>query len=479
MKAEQSRMISTRIKAEREKIAQGNPTIELLGSCRVNNGIETLTKEQAQKFIELFEQVQNELKISCFTPSSGSGSRMFGSAYDFLNNENPSEETIEFIEHLINSIEDFAFYSKLPSSVKADLKAGTINLENFLKLLLNEDGFNFGNRPKGLIPFHRYGNFILNPFQEHILQGINTTGEHTHFHFTINPIFEKEIKHSVHILEEITGAKYTIEFSIQSEETNSIAFDTNGEVVYDAQGAVITRPSGHGALLENLNQLDADLILIRNIDNIQHQDFAPPSIQARKMLCGVLLEFQKAIFSVLALIDGGQDYRDELEKLNTTFHLQLAENLFGDIEAIKEILNRPIRVCGMVRNEGQPGGGPFWVKDHQGNFTRQIIEKSQISNKTSQLTLLIKSTHFNPVEIVCSPKNYKGEKFNLLNFRDDSHYFIVQKTHEGNPIQFVEQPGLWNGGMANWNTLFYEIENECFNPVKTVLDLLKPLHKGS
>jgi hypothetical protein len=142
LKAEQSRMISTRIKAEREKIAQGNPTIELLGSCRVNNGIETLSKEQAQKFIELFEQVQNELKISCFTPSSGSGSRMFGSAYDFLNNENPSEETIEFIEHLINSIEDFAFYSKLPSSVKADLKAGTINLENFLKLLLNEDGFN-------------------------------------------------------------------------------------------------------------------------------------------------------------------------------------------------------------------------------------------------------------------------------------------------------------------------------------------------
>ena len=231
--------------------------------------------------------------------------------------------------------------------------------------------------------------------------------------------------------------------------------------------------------MENLNQLNADLILIRNIDNIQHQDFAPPSIQARKMLCGVLLEFQKAIFSVLALIDREQDYRDELEKLNTTYHLQLAENLFGDIEAIKEILNRPIRVCGMVRNEGQPGGGPFWVKDHQGNFTRQIIEKSQISNKTSQLTLLIKSTHFNPVEIVCSPKNYKGEKFNLLNFRDDSHYFIVQKTHEGNPIQFVEQPGLWNGGMANWNTLFYEIENECFSPVKTVLDLLKPLHKGS
>ncbi len=471
--------LDEKIAIQKEKINRGNPKIELLGSCRMDNGIGILTEEEAKKSIHYYENKISDLDISFFIPSSGSGSRMFGAAYDFIHSDNPCEETIEFIEHLINSIEGFAFFNKLPQRTKDDLKTGAINIESFLKLILEEDGFNFGNRPKGLIPFHRYGNFIINPFQEHILQGAEIGGEKSRFHFTINAVFESEIKHSIKILREITGIDFDFDFSVQDEESNSVAFDENGEVIHDEEGKMITRPAGHGTLIKNINKINADLILIRNIDNVQHQDHAEQSVSARKMLAGVLLEFQSKIFAILEAIDKDEDCLDEVTALNASHNLKIPTEYLNNPEKLKDILNRPIRICGMVRNEGQPGGGPFWVKDENGNEVRQIVEKSQISSKSAQLALLIKSTHFNPVEIICAPKNYKGEKFDLEDYRDDSQYFIVNKTHKGKSIQFIEQPGLWNGGMANWNTLFYEIGNDCFSPVKTVLDLLKPLHRNS
>lgn len=470
--------LDEKIALQKDKINRGNPTIELLGSCRIENGIVSISDEKMKEAIHYYEQKIKQLKVSFFIPSSGSGSRMFGAAYDFIEQDAPSEETIEFIEHLINSIEEFAFYNKLPKHLKEELKSGTINIEAFLKLILNEEGFNFGNRPKGLIPFHLYGNFIINPFQEHILQGTQIGGEKARFHFTINAVFESEIMHSIKILREITGLDFYFEFSVQDEATNSIAFTTTGEPLRDKNGQLITRPAGHGALVENLNQIDADLIYIRNIDNVQHQDHAEQSAQSRKMLSGALLQFQELVFTLLSLIDAGEPYEELLSELNLTYQLEIKPSDFGNSARIRAILDRPIRICGMVRNEGQPGGGPFWVKDNEGHISRQIVEKSQIPNKSNQLMMLIKSTHFNPVEIICAPKNYKGEKFNLNNYRDDSQYFIVQKTYKGSPVQFIEEPGLWNGGMANWNTLFYEIDNACFSPVKTVLDLLKPLHRS-
>lgn len=470
--------LEEKIAVQKDKINRGNPTIELLGSCRIENGIVSISKDRMREAIRFHEQKIKDLKVSFFIPSSGSGSRMFGAAYDFIEQAVPSEDTIEFIEHLINSVEEFAFYNKLPKLVKDELKSGIINIESFLKLILNEEGFNFGNRPKGLIPFHRYGNFIINPFQEHILQGTQIGGEKARFHFTINSEFESEIMHSIKILREITGLDFYFEFSEQDETTNSIAFTPAGEPLYSKNGQLVTRPAGHGALVSNLNQIDGDLIFIRNIDNVQHQDHAEQSALSRKMLSGALLEFQETVFTILTSIDAGAPFEDDLKTLNNTYQLEIDPKYFGNAQKIHAILNRPIRICGMVRNEGQPGGGPFWVKDSAGNISRQIVEKSQISNKSTQLMMLIKSTHFNPVEIVCAPKNYRGEKFDLNNYRDDSQYFIVQKTFKGNPVQFIEEPGLWNGGMAHWNTLFYEIENECFSPVKTVLDLLKPLHRS-
>lgn len=469
-------VLDEKIAEQRKKINAGNPKIELLGSCRMDNGIAGLSADEAKRAIERYETSVNDLSISFFIPSSGSGSRMFGAAYDFIRSDNPTEETIEFIEHLINSIEEFAFYNKLPQNTKDELRKGTIHIESFLKLILNEEGFNFGNRPKGLIPFHRYGNFIINPFQEHILQGTKIGGDKSRFHFTINASFESEIRHSIKILREITGIDFYFDFSVQDEATNSIAFNENGDLIHDENGQLVTRPAGHGALINNLNKIDADMILIRNIDNVQHQDHAEKSGDSRKMLAGILLDFQSRLFAILNAIDAGIPFHNDVTDLNEMFDLRLPESAINNPDQLKTILNRPTRICGMVRNEGQPGGGPFWVADEFGNPTRQIVEKSQISSKSSQLALLIKSTHFNPVEVICAPKNYKGEKFDLCAYRDDSQYFIVSKMHKGEAVQFIEEPGLWNGGMANWNTLFYEIGNDCFSPVKTVLDLLKPLH---
>lgn len=470
--------IGEKITSQQEKIAKGNPKIKLVESCRLENGIDKLTEEQEKEAIRLFEKSKNDLTVTFFIPASGSGSRMFGDAYAFLNQQNPNEQTIEFIEHLINSIEEFAFYNKLPQNVKSALKEGTIEIDKFLKLILHEEGFNFGNRPKGLIPFHRYGNFIINPFQEHILQGTRIAGEQSRFHFTINRKFEDEIRHSIKILREITGIDFFFEFSEQDEATNSVAFDESNNPVSDENGHPITRPAGHGVLLSNLNQIESDLILIRNIDNIQHETNARISTRTRKAIAGTLLKFQALTFEILSKIDQGKDYNKDLVFLNSTYQLKIDENDFKNSTKIHQILNRPIRVCGMVKNEGQPGGGPFWVQNKTGDVHRQIVEKSQISTEPSQLNMLIKSTHFNPVEIVCATKNYKGEIFDLNKFKEDSQYFIVQKSHKGKKVQFIEQPGLWNGGMANWNTLFIEIDSHCFSPVKTVLDLLKPMHQS-
>ena len=473
----QNNLTFEKISEQKLKLEKGNPLIELAGSCRINSGIASLSLEDKLKFSKYYDQLANKLNITFFIPASGSGSRMFDALYDFIQSAKPKTETIEFVEHLISDIENFAFYNKLDHNTKSDLKNGTIAIVNFIENILFEDGLNFGNLPKGLIPFHRYDNFIINPFQEHVLQGYSIAGDSAHFHFTINDLYKKKIAESIRILNEITGIDAKAAFSEQKIETNAIAFNEEFHPIHDEQGDFITRPAGHGALLENLNSVDADLIFIRNIDNVQHRNHAANSIQTRKALAGKLLNLQTDIFEILRRLDKGDDYIEKLTFLNNTFDFRIPENKFSDATFIYNFLNRPIRICGMVKNEGQQGGGPFWIIDEQGIERRQIIEKSQISSDAKQLAALVKSTHFNPVEMVCGVKNYQNQKFDLTKFTNEDLYFVVQKTHQGIPIQYIEEPGLWNGGMQNWTTLFYEIDADCFSPVKTVLDLLKPLHR--
>ncbi|MBK6525278.1 MAG: DUF4301 family protein [Crocinitomicaceae bacterium] len=250
------------------------PYLHLAGSCRLGNGIASLTDEEKKQFIRIFENQNKSIQVTYFIPASGSGSRMFDTVFNFLNSNPPSDETIEFVEHLINSAQNFAFYNKL-RNIKDDLESGNLDIQAFLKLLLFENGFNFGNLPKGLIPFHRYGNFIVNPFQEHILQGVAISGDKSKFHLYHQSGFEKQIHESVRILKEITGIDFKHEFSVQNPATDAIAFDQNLNPILDSDGKSITRPAGHGALLANLNSIDSDLVFIRNIDNIQHQKVHP------------------------------------------------------------------------------------------------------------------------------------------------------------------------------------------------------------
>jgi len=478
--------LQKRIDIQRQKIQRGNPFIELSHSCRINNGVNQLSLEEQNEFIKLYEAQLPKLVVTHFIPASGSGSRMFDALFDYLQNPHPFPATINFIEEFKTNLKEFAFYDLIPLEVKTSFENGKIDLTNLIRFLLfakvqitgNEiAGFNFGEIPKGLIPFHKNKTEILNAFQEHIIQGISISGIKSNFHFTINEKFEKQISDSIQSVNNLTETH--LSFSHQLKETNAITFDEKLEPVKDESGELITRPAGHGAILSNLNKIDADIIFIRNIDNVQHSNKSSTSIQSRKTLTGILINLQEIIFEILHDIEIKTDYEEKILELNKKFDLQIPKNKLSEADFIFDLLNRPIRVCGMVKNEGQPGGGPFWVVDENGGYERrQIVEKSQMSDNPFQFAEMIKSTHFNPVELVCSFKNFKGDKFDLNDFKNDNHYFIVDKTHQGKPIKYIEETGLWNGGMEKWTTLFYEIESDCFSPVKTVLDLLKPLHRG-
>lgn len=463
------------VESQKQKILKGNPFIDIVKPCRIDDGINTITEQDKNKYAQYFEHVKANTKTAYFIPASGSGSRMFGQLYNYLDG-NTNEDTIEFIEQLLNNIQSFAFYNKLPQSFKRDIKNGTINIEALIKFILYEEGLNFGHLPKGLIPFHLYGKFIINPFQEQILQGVKVASENTQFNFTINNDFEKNINHSIKILKEITGVNFSYNFSVQDKKTHSTAFTEENEIALNDNQQPILRPSGHGALIDNLNAIDADLIFIKNIDNVQHYPKAKKSIHTFKVLAGLLLKLKQSVKQLLEAIDAQSSQIEIIAtKINETFNLNLSTAQISDTNFLKQHFNKPIRICGMVKNEGQAGGGPFWVKDDKGNFSQQIIEKSQIKNE--QLSILLHATHFNPVFMVCGVKDYRNNKFDLTQYVNKDLFFIVKKTEKGQPIKYIENPGLWNGAMYNWLTLFYEINSNCFSPVKTVLDLLKPLHK--
>lgn len=471
-------MVADSINIQREKIQKGNPSIHIVGACRLNNGIVQLNAEQLRSAVDRFESNKSDHSMTFFIPASGSGSRMFGFLFDYLNNTHPSKSTIKALESLIQHIDEFPFYGLIPNSYKEGIKNGEIDISAFLELLLKKEPFCFSTKPKGLIPFHQYGSSIRNPFQEHIVQSLKISNTNVKFHFTINDTYRSAIEKCLDEFLSENNLNASFEFSVQDVHSDSVAFGSNLTPIKSGEGESLKRPSGHGALLSNLNAIDTDLIFIRNIDNVQHENKAIQSINYRRSLAGELMELQSAIREILLAIDSNESVLDKVNALNERFDLRISDETINNSDSLRTFLNRPARVCGMVKNEGQPGGGPFWVEDENGNLNRQIIEKVQISHEQSQIQHVLKSTHFNPVEIVCGVKDYQGKKFDLLDFRNDEQYFIVNKTHEGQDIQYVEQPGLWNGGMENWITLFYEIDSSCFSPVKTVLDLLDDAHQA-
>lgn len=458
-----------KINEQREKVFNDRSKVTLFAPCRIEEGILQLTENEWDEVVNAFKK--SNASPTYFIPASGSGSRMFSFLFDFLNQPNASD--IGLIERFMNHIQEFAFYQLLPNELKDKIRNSTIDAEEIANYLLSESGLNFGNLPKGLIPFHYNEPFVLNPFQEHVLQGTRLSNGRAKFHFTIQPEHEAQIKSSIASLEGLTGKTYDVTYSNQSADSDSYAFSDTGELSLEER-MKIRRPAGHGALLENLNNIESELIFIKNIDNVQHFNSSNDSIKTWSVLGGLLQKFKTELLALMQNPD-----KVGLAELNEKYQF-LSPNELNAIrneDDLRNIINRPIRVCGMVRNEGQPGGGPFWIDDN-GVISKQIVEKAQISLHGEQFRLMVKSTHFNPVMVALTPYNLQGEKLNLTQFRDDSKYFIVNKTQKGQEIKYMELPGLWNGGMAYWNTLFIEISQETFSPVKTILDLLEDGHRG-
>lgn len=479
----------------------GFPKVEIVKPATLDDGIIQL---KADKKAELKEVYQHSgLKVLKFVPASGAASRMFKLLHQFQKEFLTSELSFEdflnqdqfkSLKVFFESIENIAFYEDLKSALNQkgidieELSEG----EKALKLtdvMLAEEEFDMPNLPKGLIPFHSYPNEKLTAFEEHFYEALSyaVKNEKAQLHFTISSghldEFEEKLKRFQPIIEEKTGVNYKVDFSFQHPSTDTVCVDASENLFRDKDGQIVFRPAGHGALIENLNQLEADLVFIKNIDNVSHQNSAietnQSSLDYKSILAGLLIQLQEKAFSFLKKLEKDPDNQELLEEAVSFLRKELNVHLnIKDKQDVTHYLNRPIRVCGMVVNTGEPGGGPFWIKNEDGSVSLQIVEKNQIDlSDSDQKEKMEASTHFNPVDIVCSMKNYKGEAFNLKAFVDTERGFVANKFVGGEPIRGLELPGLWNGGMALWNTVFVEVPVESFNPVKAVMDLLKPGHQ--
>lgn len=454
--------------------------------------------DNLEKYIKIFDDA--DVEVLKFVPASGAASRMFKELFEFNTKAeaNPDINLGEYpaIKKFFDNIKRFAFFTELNERLTD--QGGVERLITgkkysvILSCLLNKSGMNYGGLPKGLLKFHFYAGAIARtPFEEHLEEGAkyaNSKGGRVKLHFTVSPEhmeeFEAMRKKAVNKFEEMYNLTYEISFSIQKPSTDTLAVTPENEPFYDKNGEILFRPGGHGALIENLNEINQDLIFIKNIDNVVPEKRISNTVKFKKALAGYLLDIQKRVFTCIEELEkeAGEESVKEAENiLNDIFCLTIAkpERLETDYVAhLIQWLNRPIRICGVVKNEGEPGGGPFLVKDENGICSPQIVESSQVNvHNAEQKSIFEASTHFNPVDLICAVKNYKGEKFNLTEYIDFSTCFISQKSNDGKNLKALELPGLWNGAMAKWNTVFIEVSMDTFNPVKSVNDLLREAHQ--
>ena len=358
--------------------------------------------------------------------------------------------------------------------------------------LLNIRGLNYGQLPKGLLSFHKYDDGVRTPIEEHLVEAAlyAASNKQAYVHFTIShehlELFKQKVTEKIALYKAKYDVKLNVSYSEQKPSTDTIAVNPDNSPFRNDDGSLLFRPGGHGALIENLNDLEADIVFIKNIDNVVPDRLKKETIDWKMVIAGKLVELQKQTFDYLHLLDKGYYTRAELEEILSF----LQHDLFCESREAKTLddaalaqylydkLNRPMRVCGMVKNVGEPGGGPFLAYNHDGTISLQILESSQIdkSNK-DYVKMFTDGTHFNPVDIVCAIKNYKGEPFDLTKHVDKSTGFISSKSKNGRELKALELPGLWNGAMSDWNTIFVEVPLITFNPVKTVNDLLREQHQ--
>jgi hypothetical protein len=481
---------------------KGFPFLPVVAAAEAGNGILKINDSDLSNYLNEFDEAAGaDLSILKFVPASGAASRMFKSLFSALEDLDAGKSQKDVLEsnkdarEFYESIADFAFYDELKSSIENSKEE--LTFRNLLVWLLTGKGLNYGNLPKGLLLFHKYDDCRRTPFEEHLVEGAHYAKDSkgvVRLHFTVSPehgegfsaLFDRVRTR----YEEFFGVTYEVGFSRQKPSTDTIAVDLHNEPFREKDGSLLFRPGGHGALLENLNDLDSDLIFIKNIDNVVPDRLKEATYTYKKLLAGVLLHYQKHIFRFQKELN--EKHHSALDSailaeaayfLENTLNTKPAENMYYTEKEdlyiyLREKYNRPIRVCGMVKNQGEPGGGPFWARNSDGTVSLQIAESVQIDHSNPvQEKIARHATHFNPVDLVCGIRNYKGEKFNLLNFRDPNTGFISQKSKDGRDLKAQELPGLWNGAMSDWNTLFVEVPIETFNPVKTVNDLLRDQHQ--
>ncbi len=482
--------------AQINKLKQGVSYIKLERPTSYNDGIIQISKDDKAYFSSLFNENKHKLKIIKFVPASGAASRMFKELINFYNNENTKPDNA--IEDFIRGVKEhkFAFVSDLKNIMTEhgyDLEKvlGENKIRLVLKYLLTTNGLNYANLPKAVLKFHFDGENMKTPIDEHISEGISYARglkDIIRIHFTIsskfNDIFSDHIKRALrkNLIEQ---DMFEISFSEQKKYTQTIALNENNELFKTKNGEILFRPGGHGALIQNLNDLDGDIIFIKNIDNIVSGKLVEEINYYKKILGGYLIDIRDKVFKYSEILDSINCTEELLleivrycqTKLNIVFDKKFESLNKNKKEAfLKRKLSRPIRICGMVKNEGEPGGGPFWVRK-KGELTLQIVESASVNvSDKVQADIFNSAEFFNPVDIVCSFKDYKGIKYDLENFVDKDAYFISEKSKDGNKLKVLELPGLWNGAMSDWISLFVEVPLITFNPAKIINNLLTPPH---
>jgi hypothetical protein len=487
-------------------LTKGFPFMKLTKAATIQQGIRRLDDIQIKNFVDQYDRAEGISKMK-FVPASGAATRMFKALFEFdelfrQSNFDPKillRDAYKHVKECFDRIKDFAFYPELEKTVGKSGKTMTSVLDKkdyhiILSALLGNDGMNYGNLPKGLLTFHKYDHHSRTAVEEHLVEGAGyaaNKGSVVKIHLTVSPehkaSFESMLKKVHKKYEEQYHASFEVSYSIQKSSTDTLAINDKNEPFREADGTLHFRPGGHGALLENLNDIDADMVFIKNIDNVTHERLNADTIRFKKALAGMLIAYQEKIFGYLELLGKPDAVKPEMIKeiagflshdLGTTINPKQLSQSDQIIKILFEKLNRPLRVCGMVPNAGEPGGGPFWTLEPDGNRSLQIVESSQVNvHDPEQAAILNSSTHFNPVDLVCAVKDYQGRKFNLMNYRDPNTGFISKKFKNGKPLKALELPGLWNGSMSNWNTIFVEVPATTFTPVKTVYDLLRPEHQ--
>ena len=458
------------LETQLKNFREGFPFLPVTRAASCGDGIRVLDAAGIEQAAARYDRAKESLRVVKFVPASGAATRMFKDLFEFVR----EGRRTAVVGELLANRRRFAFWPEL----RAVLPAGADDRAK-VDAIVN-DGLEYGRKPKGLVTFHAYAEGARKAAEEHLVEGAQyaAAGGRVRIHFTVSPEhradFEALMAEKVPLYERRFGVHYDIAFSEQKPSTDTVAVNPDNTLFRTDAGALLFRPAGHGALIENLNEIDADLIFIKNIDNVTTDARRGDTVRYKKVLAGVLLDLQGRAFEYLKALEVGGA---ELEPIAEFIGKQLCVKLPAEYDSalLRAVLDRPIRVCGMVRNEGEPGGGPFWAVNDDGTESLQIAESSQIAPE--DLPLMQSATHFNPVDLVCGIRDSKGRKFDLRKYTDPSTGFISSKSSGGRDLRAQELPGLWNGAMARWNTVFVDVPVTTFSPVKVVQDLLRPQHQ--